>query len=156
MARKLVRRRPEVESLETMVLLSGITASEPLSGGAVVLSGIAKGTYKTAKVGEPTTFSEKGTISPLGKVTIKGSIDYLEVHPSGTVTLSSASKKHGTITASLTTAGPFSPVFYTITSATGIFAGDTGSGESVLMTTPAKGRGPAHGKVTLTFVAPVD
>jgi hypothetical protein len=69
------------------------------------------------------------------------------------VTVSSATRKHGEITASLTTAGPDEPVFYTITGSSGTFAGDTGVGESILTLTPARGKGPAHGKVTVTFEA---
>ena len=158
MKRTRLRRRPELESLETVVLLSGISgaaanvAREPLAGGPIVLSGIASGTYKTTKIGEPTTFSEKGVISPLGKATIKGSIDYLEVNPTGTVTLTGVGKKHGKVFASVSTAGPYSPVYYTITGATGEYAGDTGSGVALVSSAPAKGKGPAHGKVTITFL----
>ncbi len=162
MVRKELRRRPELESLETMVLLSGISAvdhaggeamlaREPVADASIVLVGTAKGTYKTSS-SFLSTFNEKGTISPLGKVKIKGSIQYGILHPTGTVTVSSATKKHGKITASLTTAGPDDPVFYTITSSSGIFAGDTGSGESLETLTIAKGKGPVHGKVTVMFV----
>ncbi len=161
MVRKRLRRRPELESLETMVLLSGISAAEhaasavmlarePVADAQIVFMGIAKGTYKTSS-SFLSTFSEKGTISPLGKVKIKGSIQYGILHPTGTVTVSIATRKHGEIIASLTTAGPDDPVFYTITGSSGIFAGDTGSGESVLTLKPAKGKGPSHGKLTVVF-----
>ena len=163
MVRKRIRRRPQLESLETMVLLSGFSitqhqgaaamvARQAHPDAAVVLLGSVKGTYKTA--GSLTTFSEKGDVSPLGKITLKGSIDYFLAHPSGTGTISSATRKHGKIISSLTTAGPDRPVYFTITSATGIYAGDTGSGEGLVSTVPAKGKGAAHahGKVTFTFV----
>jgi hypothetical protein len=120
--------------------------------GVVVLEGTAKGTYKTPGVGAATTFSETGTISPLGKVKIRGSIQYFSRLPTGTVTISSATKKQGKIFATVSTAGAGDPVYYTITGATGIFAGDTGSGVARVALRPAKGKGGAHGDVTLRFV----
>jgi hypothetical protein len=69
------------------------------------------------------------------------------------VTFSSATKKHGKITASLSAAGLAQPVFFTITGSSGTYSGDTGSGEVLLSVVPAKGKGAPHGKVTLTFVA---
>jgi hypothetical protein len=158
MARNRFRRRPELEALETMVLLSAGPGAEGAGTAAMTdavlnMSGTAEGTYKTARSGEPTTFSEQGDVSPLGKVKIKGSIDYLLATPAGTVTISSAKGKRGTITASVVTGGPYSPIYYTITGATGVYAGDTGSGVAVLSSVPAKGKGPAHGKVVVDFYA---
>ncbi len=163
MTHKRFHRRPEVESLETMVLLSGFRGVEhggvPAMAGphavadtAIVLLGSAKGTYKSGiGIGLANTFSAKGNLSPLGKITLKGSINYNAVNPTGTVTLSSAIRKHGKTTASLRTQGVFHPVFYTITGATGTYAGDTGSGEVLLSSTATRGR---NGKVTMTFVQP--
>jgi hypothetical protein len=92
MIRKRFRRRPEFDSLETMVLLSGISVVEhtgvaalvaPVakSGGSkstttpIVLSGTAKGTFQTGRgAGAPTSFNAKGVITPLGHATLKGSI----------------------------------------------------------------------------------
>ena len=163
MAHKRFHRRPEVESLETMVLLSGVSAVEhpgvpammvidPQVANPIVITGTAKGTYRSSSAGL-TAFSDKGTLSPLGKVALKGSINYGAASPTGAVTIVSASKKHGKITASLSTLGPNQPVFFTITGSSGIYAGDTGSGEVLLSVVKAKGKGPAHGKATLTFVA---
>jgi hypothetical protein len=162
MTHKRFHRRPEVESLETMVLLSGGSAVEHPSvpamielhaqaGNAILLTGTAKGTYKSSSSGV-TTFSDKGTLSPLGKVTLKGSINYRAASPTGMVTFSSATKKHGKITASLSTQGPNQPVFFMIESSNGIYSGDTGSGEALLSVVRANGKGPQHGKVTITFV----
>ena len=162
MTHKRFHRRPEVESLETMVLLSGVSAVEHPSmpamnfmhaevGKVIVLTGTAKGTYKSSSRGL-TTFTDKGNLTPLGKVTLKGSINYGAASPTGTVTISSATKKHGKITASLSTQGPEQPVFFRITSSSGIYAGDTGGGEVLLSVVRAKGKGPEHGKATLTFV----
>ncbi len=100
-----------------------------------------------------TAFSDKGNVSPLGKVTLKGSINYGAASPTGTVTIASATRKHGKITASLSTRGHDQPVFFTITGSSGTYAGDTGSGEVLLSVVQAKGKGPVHGKATLTFVA---
>ena len=54
------------------------------------------------------------------------------MNPTGTVTLTGVGKKHGKVFASVSTAGPYSPVYYTITGATGEYAGDTGSGVALV------------------------
>jgi hypothetical protein len=158
MIRKRIRRRPELESLETMVLLSGISAlehhgaaamvaRETQAGSVITLSGTAKGTFKAA--GTSDNFLAKGSISPLGKISLKGTVNFAA--STGSLIIASTGRKHGKITASLTPNGPQNPVSYTITSASGIFASDTGSAEAVFSTVAAKGKGPAHGKVTITF-----
>jgi hypothetical protein len=158
MIRKRLRRRPELESLETMVLLSGISAlehhgaaamvaRETQAGGLITLSGTAKGTFKAA--GKSDNFLATGSLSPLGKISLKGSVNFAA--GTGSLIIASTGRKHGKITASLTPNGPTNPVPYKITSASGIFAGDTGSGEAVFDAVTAHGKGPAHGKVTIIF-----
>jgi hypothetical protein len=166
MIRKRFYPRPEVESLESMCMLSGFSmlehpgvtamvARETQASNPIDLSGTLKGTYKSgAGVGATTSFKAKGALSPLGKVTLKGSINFSVKPPlgAGTMTLKSVGKKHGTITASLTAQGLGNPVFYDITGSTGIYAGDTGSEQATFSTVAAKGKGPSHGKVTITFM----
>jgi hypothetical protein len=156
--------RPEVESLENMCMLSGLSmlehpgvtamvARETQASEPIDLSGTLKGTYKSgAGAGAPTSFKAKGALSPLGKVTLKGSIQFSVANGAGTMTLKSVGKKHGTITASLIAQGLGSPVFYEITGSTGIYAGDTGSEEATFSAVATKGKGPSHGKVTITFM----
>src|SRR5262245_33067420 len=147
MIRKKFSRRPELESLETMVLLSGVSvlrhsgvavlvAREPQSSGPILLSGTARGTFRSGRgAGAPTSFSAKGSIGPLGKATLKGSLQFHVANPTGSVTLSVKNK--GKLFASLSTQGLGSPVFYTITGGTGAFAGDSGSGEAIFRTVAA-------------------
>jgi hypothetical protein len=156
MIRKKFCRRPELESLEAMVLLSGtsvvrhsgvaaLVAPVAKTAGPIVLSGSARGTFQAeGGAGAPTSFSGKGHISPLGNATLKGSLQLAIANPTGSVTLTV--KKHGQLFASLSTKGLGSPVFYTITGGTGTFAGDSGSGEAILTT-----KGSSHGRVTITF-----
>jgi hypothetical protein len=156
MIRKKFGRRPELESLEAMVLLSGtsvvrhsvgaaLVAPVAKTSGPIVLSGTARGTFQSGRGAvAATSFSAKGPISPLGKATLRGTLQLQTANPTGSVTLTV--KKHGQLFASLTTKGLGSPVFYTITGGTGTFAGDSGSGEAILTTS-----GSSHGKVTITF-----
>jgi hypothetical protein len=164
MIRKQFHSRPEVESLETMCMLSGLSMLEHPGGTAMVaretqasnpidLSGTLKGTYKSgAGTGAPISFKAKGALSPLGKVTLKGSVRFNVGLGTGTMTLKSVGKKHGTITASLISDGIGNPVSYDITGSTGIYAGDTGGEQATFSTVAAKGKGPSHGKVTITFM----
>ena len=96
MIRKRFRRRPELESLETMVLLSGLSVLEHPGVVAIAAQGCAPTRRQSCleQPKEPTSsgagrtsfFSAKGSLSPLGKVTLKGSIDYGVASPSGTAT----------------------------------------------------------------------
>jgi hypothetical protein len=159
MMRQRFCRRPEVESLESMVLLSGLSiaqrpgaaalvAHEAQTSSPVQISGTAKGTYAAGRaVGAPVHFSAKGSLTPVGRATLTGTLQLATASPSGTLTISV--KKQGKVFASLTTAGLGSPVFYTITGGTGTLAGESGSGEALVTTVPT-GRG--RGRFTIDFV----
>jgi hypothetical protein len=68
--RKIVRRRPEFEALESLRLLSGIAAAGSATApGALQLSGSLRGI--TATKGSP-TFNVSGALSPIGHVTAAG------------------------------------------------------------------------------------
>jgi hypothetical protein len=153
--------RPEFDSLESMVLLSGLAAVghrahgaamvriEPALDVAVGLSGTARGTYHSGKaLGSPVSFSGKGPVTPLGHATVKGSLQLDVQMPTGQITLTA---RHTRIFANLSTAGLGQPFFYTITGGTGQFAGVSGSGVASVSTVPAHGKGPAHGHFTITF-----
>ena len=148
MIRTRFHSRPEVESLEHMCMLSGLSmlehpgvmamlARQTQASNPIDLSGTLKGTYKSGTgAGAPIGFKAKGALSPLGKVTLKGSIHFsFSVRfGAGTITLKSVGKKHGTITASLISDRIGNPVEYDITGSTGIYAGDTGSEEATFST----------------------
>jgi hypothetical protein len=159
MMRQSFRRRPEVESLESMVLLSGLSMVERPGVAALVarqaqinsstpLSGTATGTY-TERRGAPIHFSAKGSFSSLGNSTLKGTLNLSTGNASGKVTISV--KKQGKVFANLTEAGVGSPVLYTITGGTGKLAGASGSGEAFFTVGVGRGRGTSHGMFTLTL-----
>ncbi len=162
MKRRTYRRRPEFESLESMVLLSGIAAAEhehhaaaamvatkPVREALISLSGTASGTYRSGRAaGSPYTFTGKGTVSPLGRATVSGSLQLAVSAPTGQITVAT---RHGKIFASLSTSGLGAPVFYSITGGTGRFAGATGHGAGDLNIVQGHGKGPANGRFTITF-----
>ena len=121
--RKTIRRRPEVETLESMTLLSGVAAAaHPVAAlTSVELSGTVKGTLSASgKV------KGSGSLSPVGKITFSGHQTIGVVQ--GSETLSS---KHGKI--SLTTdlrsiGGGSYTGEYTITGGTKSYAGASGEG----------------------------
>src|SRR5439155_17428363 len=96
--------------------------------------------------GSPVTFTAKGTINPLGRATVKGSL----LLSSGTGNLTISAKRNK-VFANLSTTGLGALVFVTITGGTGQFAGASGSAEATVTTVPANGKGPAHGHLTITF-----
>jgi hypothetical protein len=158
MNRKSFRRRLEVESLESMTLLSGVSvtghhavaalvARETQSSVTIALLGTAHGTYRAGSgYGAATSFNARGKLTPIGAVTVKGSINLTAAISQGTATIST---KRGKIFTSLVGQGLNSPAFYTITGGTGRLAGASGSGEAVVTIVPA--RNPGHGKVSITF-----
>ncbi|MFI5457598.1 MAG: hypothetical protein ACHRXM_19320 [Isosphaerales bacterium] len=164
MIRRSFRRRLEFESLESMLLLSGIAATGhhaaavllakvAQSSSPILLQGTIRGTYQSASaLGGVTRFTATGSLTPVGSVTLKGSLNYTLKTPGGTATIST---KHGNIKANLSTGAVGSPVIYHITGGTGKYVGASGSGEAIFTTVPIKGKGPAHGKVTITFEAVV-
>jgi len=134
-----MRRRPEVELLESMTLLSGVAVAFP---HPLVLTGSDHGTYQVKATG--TTTKGSGSVSPLGHVTTSGKSISGGV---GTVTLTSkAGKLFLTEHLRLSGIGSFSGTF-TIAGGTKAFAGETGSG-----TIHSTVSGSAtHGKYTITY-----
>src|SRR5262249_16282228 len=108
MKRLMFRRRPEFESLESMLLLSGVAAAghpyhaaaamvashRPVRDAVVSLSGTASGTYRAGRATGLFTFTGKGTVSPPGHATVKGSF----LMPNGQITIST---RHGKVFANL-------------------------------------------------------
>src|SRR6516225_2899517 len=100
MIRKANRRRPELEPLESKLLLSGISTvmhkgvpalvlSHAHIDNSIAVSGMIKGTFKSGKLpGSPTTFNGQGTVSPVGHVTFKGSLKITIDNPKATATIS--------------------------------------------------------------------
>ena len=159
MNRKLFRRRPEFESMESMVLLSAVSIMSHSRAAAIaesaampqssVLTGTVRGTYSSrGGPGSAKTVSAKGSIAPLGKVTLKGSVELTNPSRGGSITIST---KHGKVFVKLGANGIGSPLFYTITRGTGKLAGVSGTGEAVIVAVPKKGGRPHHGTFTITF-----
>ena len=120
MNRKTFRWQAEFESMESIVLLSAVTLAGRPGAAAVaeleakrhsiLLFGTAEGTYSTrGGPGAVETFSAHGLITPLGNVTLKGSIRRTSLKGSGSVTIST---KHGKVFAKLGAHGLGSPVIY--------------------------------------------
>jgi hypothetical protein len=153
--RKSVRRRPELESLESIALLSGIpTAAHPgvaalvdhlpQARKTIKLSGTVKGTYSASLFG-PVKFSAQGTVSPLGSVTATGSLNVLVVHPSGTMTVKTS---HGNINVKMSENFLGGPVTVTINGGTSRYLGAHGTGSGSITRT-----GVTHGTFSLKFTA---
>jgi hypothetical protein len=163
MIRKTVRRRPEFESLESMLLLSGIAvhrhhAAEALVAPAMTspLSGTASGTFsagKRAAAGEPVSLTTHGYISPVGRVTETATFPLFGSTGPQNVTMSIG---HDKVTSTMSAVEFGIPVSYEITGATGKFTSLIGdSGEAVLSVVPSvkmvEGRFPTKGHFTITF-----
>jgi hypothetical protein len=136
--RKLKQRRPEVEALEAVLLLSGMagvhgTAAAP---NPLHLTGALHGTFKSRAGGG--SFKGTGSLSPIGHVTVTGSATTgTEAGNTGALKLSN---KQGQTLVSLsgtsTGATSFSGT-YTVAGGTKAYAGETGSG-SVTLTLSGK------------------
>jgi hypothetical protein len=161
MVRKTCRRQPEFETMETLVLLSGasivgqhgvaaLVARGPHVTGPIVLMGTVNGTYKADEgLKGPIRFDVKdATVHPLGKASVKGSVQVGALGFTGSSILRSL---HGAVFTNLSTSGPGSLLIYTITGGSGKFAGATGHGVASFTTTPSRS-GPDLGKFTLTFM----
>jgi hypothetical protein len=142
MRRKSVRRRPELESLESIALLSGISTVAhpgvaalvgrlPQVSKSIALSGTVKGTFKPGNSPTaPFTFSAKGTVNHLGQVTSTGSLYFDNVYlPYGTMTVTTS---HGKINVKLQEKVPSGPFIATINGGTKTYLGASGTGTSHL------------------------
>ena len=125
--RKRARRCPEVETLESLRLLSAAAAAQPAAAlPSLQLSGSLHGT--TATRPNP-TFQVAGLVSPLGKVTAAGhgSIDTV-TGPNGSFNLKT---RQGRVFVSTDVASVGKRSFsgdYSIQGGTGAYAGDHGAG----------------------------
>jgi hypothetical protein len=175
--REHLRRRPQLESLESMTLLSGSAAAvggaiaalvappAPTSGHMIRLTGTAKGRFhahiNNPDTGKDFTFFGSGQVAPLGHVDLTGHIHspgfIANGHSTGLLVLSNPK---GSVTLSLI--GPvqsgFTPVpdtfTFKITNASGKFKGDTGTGFMVLELEPAAAPTLTgeHGSFTMIFL----
>jgi hypothetical protein len=160
MIRKANRRRPELEPLESKLLLSGLSTamhkgvpalvlSHAHTDNSIAVSGTIKGTFTSGKLpGSPITFNGQGTASPVGHVTFKGSLKITILNPKATATIST-SKGKIYLTATERTLG--GPVSITIKGGTGIYHAASGTGTGSLKLVNAPGKGPVHGTFTFTF-----
>jgi hypothetical protein len=154
-----LRRRPELESLESVTLLSGASAAvvgavaalatTDASATKIHLTGTAKGSYHLSianpDTGKEFTFLGSGRVAPLGQVTLSGTIRspgfIANGHSTGSLVLSTPK---GSVTLELTGppqngTTPVPNVFsFQITKATGTFKSDTGTGYIDLVLGPAR------------------
>jgi hypothetical protein len=166
------RRRPQLETLETMTLLSGAGAAMGLSGPAATRGQVAaevgpvinlplipvgasplfprgtiRGLYVRQGGSSTIQFSASGSLSPLGATTETGTIG-----ATGTVLIATPK---GTVTLQLfpaTTPGHFN-YGYGITETTGAYAGDQGAGTVDVTLGPRNAGkvGISFGSIRLTF-----
>jgi hypothetical protein len=166
MIRKKYRRRPSVESLESVVLLSGFPAAThhaapalltklPAASTLTNVSGTLKGTFTSAAGDGPYHVTGKGPVTPLGHTTVKGSenVSGPNYQMTGTLTLTTSKGNIVVDTVVDTTElGKLpSPVSITITKGTKHYKGigGSGSGSLDLMIRNPGGVKPS-GKFTLT------
>jgi hypothetical protein len=166
MIRKTCRLRPNVESLESMVLLSSFAATTdhaapalltklPAASAVTNVSGTLKGTFTSAAGDGPYHLTGRGAVSPFGHTTVKGS--YVVSGPNfelaGTLTLTTSKGNIVLNTVVHTTEfGKLpSPVSMTITKGTKHFKGIGGSGSGSLdLTVRNPGSVKPSGKFTIT------
>ncbi len=151
------RRRPQLEALEAMTLLS---AAMPHGAAQVAASshkvhlalngsigGPNSSTVTNPDVGASLSLDGSGRVAPLGQVSSTGSLHmtgFIKTgHATGTLTLEGPK---GSVTLALEGpsqagfSGPPSALTYTITGGTGPYAGATGRGTATLTTTPEQRR----------------
>ncbi len=157
--RRPQRLRPQVEKLESLALLSGVSAAAPSPPTmSVSVAGTATGKYVTTKVpriGESYVLSGHGQVAvfdpmtvgnfpPPERFVVKARIESPTVLTMSTQAAASPSKSHGLVTLAdaqgrLTLAidAPGEPYsHFTIVRASGTFRGSTGSGFMALDVTP--------------------
>jgi len=158
-----------VESIERRLALSLTLPLQPLHVPSVVAaasprevplvesiqwSGTVRGTFHDQDSSSGNLiFSAKGTLSPGGKSTLRGSISDVLQSPSGTITITT---RHGKITAHLAGGGvgdvPTESFHYTDGVDTGKFVGTTGEGDLTVRTVLSKGRDATTGTITIHFL----
>jgi len=173
------RTRPQLETLESMALLSALApvlthpggptltaATAPVTPTPVSLNGTLKGNYHVAGKVNPDTgldyvFSGNGSIAALGHVHVTGNVHTLgniaTGHADGLLVLSTPK---GSLTLHLT--GPERKGFaklpdhfkFKITNGSGKYLHDAGTGTVVVVLDPAgTSATPQHGTFTMVFVS---
>lgn len=154
MIRKTVRRRPEFESLESMVLLSGMAMGTEHAVAAPVaidatspLAGTVVGRYHIAKSGE-ISFSAKGNLSPAGHLKLRGKLPSITDIGPQSLTMTT---RHGRITAALSALALGMPETYQITDATGKYKVLIGDSGVAALSAVNSARTPTKGYFAITF-----
>jgi hypothetical protein len=148
--RKLFHRRPEVEPLESLALLSGLTGTAHTPLEAMVskvalpnplhLSGSVHGTIRMNSGATSSTFSGSGSLSPIGKVTASGGANITGSNGSGNLSLSGKQGKLN-ISFNVQTSGQGGSGTYTIINGTKGLAGENGSGTITITLSTTASRG---------------
>jgi hypothetical protein len=159
MIRKTYRHRPNVELLESMVLLSGFSAVKHHAAAALVtklpdastasnVSGTLKGTFTSEAGDGPYSLKGSGVVSPFGHTTVKESyvVSGPNYQQTGTITLTTSK---GNIVAHTIEFGN-GPVSMTIIKGTKHFKGIGGSGSGSLDLMVRNHSVKPSGKFTLT------
>jgi hypothetical protein len=148
--RKVFHRRPEVEPLESLALLSTLTVAAHTPPEAMVakvalpnplpLSGSLHGTFRMNGAGTSSTYSGSGSLSSIGKVTASGGANINGSNGSGNLSLSA---KQGKLNLSLNfqMAGQGVSGTYTIINGTKGLAGEKGSGTITITLSTTASRG---------------
>jgi hypothetical protein len=136
---KNFKLRPEVEPLESMMLLSGMTAALP---NPLALQGTEHGTFQLK--GTNSVSKASGSITPLGQVRDTGSVSH--VTGLGNVTMTSKEGKLYVDLKMMPSASGYEGT-YTIVGGTKSLANETGSGTvQVAVTSTGK-----HGTFSITY-----
>jgi hypothetical protein len=172
--RKSMKAQPQIESLESLALLSGMAAvmhpshAEVATGTTLTLGGSERGVFLAERSSTATTYTifAAGRLTPIGATTIRGNLHVLSGissgPPDGTLHLST---RRGSLTLQIpetvvlpaglpTATGPHEIVdTYLITGGTGAYQGDTGSGvvEFRFSGANASAMGSRVGRVQITF-----
>ena len=155
MLRKSVRRRPELETLESIALLSGISTVAhpevaalvqhlPQASKNIHLSGTVKGNYSVSPLTATIKFSASGPVSPLGSVSATGSLQVLPT-PSGSMVVKT---KKGNIDVKLSATTIKGPYIVKIYGGTKAYLGAHGTGSGSITRT-----GTLQGTFSLKFTA---
>jgi len=139
--KKAMKRRPEVEGLETMTLLSGVagTVHEAVKiPNPVHLVGTIKGSFTATSATTGAIKNLSGTLRPFGHISGRKTIPISLANGSQNLTLTSPA---GNLTFSINLQGTPQTGFlgtYTVVSGTKALRGESGSGNLAVGLTPTK------------------
>jgi hypothetical protein len=119
----------------------------------IVLTGGAIGNYRSGHgLGAPINFTGLGSINPLSRLMLKGTLLLNVPNPAGKLVLSTL---HGKVYVTLSKASGAIPFSYTITGGTRKWTGVSGTGEAIVTMVPVGHSNPAHhGRISITFMNP--